>query len=52
MVGAIEGLRWAVTGQGPFPLTAVGVGMASAIGLLIVGFVSFMKNSDSVADFI
>jgi hypothetical protein len=30
----------------------VGVGMASAIGLLIVGFVSFMKNSDSVADFI
>jgi lipopolysaccharide transport system permease protein len=52
MVGAIEGFRWAVVGQGAFPSVAVGVGLLSAISLLAIGFFSFMKNSDNVADFI
>jgi lipopolysaccharide transport system permease protein len=52
MVGVIEGFRWTVVGQGPFPSVAVGVGLLSAISLLAIGFFSFMKNSDNVADFI
>ncbi len=52
MVGAVEGLRWAVMGGGSFPVLFVGIGLLSSICLLIGGYVCFMKNSDSVADFI
>jgi lipopolysaccharide transport system permease protein len=52
MVGAIEGLRWAVVGQGPFPTVAIGVGLVSAISLLCVGFLSFIRSSNNLADFV
>jgi lipopolysaccharide transport system permease protein len=52
MVGAIEGFRWAVVGYGPFPTLAVGVGLLTATFLLAIGFFSFVKSSNNVADFI
>jgi lipopolysaccharide transport system permease protein len=52
MVGAIEGFRWAVVGNGPFPMASVGVGLLSALVLLTVGFIVFIRNSENVADFI
>lgn len=52
LVGGIEGLRWAVVGQGAFPGIAVGMALVSALGVLTVGFLFFMKTSDSVVDFI
>jgi lipopolysaccharide transport system permease protein len=52
MVGAIEGFRWAVAGYGPLPWVSVGVGLLSASMLFTLGFFSFVKSSNNVADFI
>jgi lipopolysaccharide transport system permease protein len=52
LAGAIEGMRWAVVGQGAFPAMAVGIGLVSALAVLTFGFFFFMKSSESVVDFI
>jgi lipopolysaccharide transport system permease protein len=52
MVGAIEGFRWAVVGYGDFPSVAVGMSVMASLFLLTIGFFSFIKSSDNVADYI
>jgi homopolymeric O-antigen transport system permease protein len=52
MVGAIEGLRWAIVGQSPFPAAAVGIAVVSATCVLSVGFFFFTKSSSNLADFV
>jgi lipopolysaccharide transport system permease protein len=52
MVGTVEGLRWAIVGHAPFPSLEVAMSAFSATFLLIIGLISFKKNSDNVADFI
>ncbi|MFH1112366.1 MAG: ABC transporter permease [Pseudomonadota bacterium] len=52
MVGAIEGFRWTIMGSGPFPMTEIVLGMVSALALLSIGFLYFIKNSEGLADVI
>ena len=52
MAGAIEGLRWAIVGDAPFPASVLGASLLSSVFLLAAGSISFMKNSNNVADFI
>ncbi len=52
MVGAIEGFRWTIMGRGSFPMTEVGIGIVSALALLGLGFVYFVKRSEGLADVI
>ena len=50
MVGAIEGLRWAIMGRGPFPVSDIGMALVSSLALLSIGFLYFMKSSDGLVD--
>ena len=52
MVGAIEGFRWTIMGQGSFPLTEVGIGIVSSLVLLIIGALNFIKKSEGLVDVI
>lgn len=52
LVGAIDGMRWAVVGQGDLPLMSVGIAFLSALCMLIVGFICFVRTCDSVVDFV
>ncbi len=50
MVGAIEGFRWTIMGTGPFPMIEVGIGTMSALAMLCIGFLYFVKKSEGLVD--
>lgn len=50
MAGAIDGFRWALTGQGAVPFGSLGVSAASACALLIVGALYFQRVEGTIAD--
>ncbi len=52
MVGAVEGFRWALRGQGAFPAQAVAFSMITAAALSMTGLYYFRKTEDTFADFI
>jgi homopolymeric O-antigen transport system permease protein len=52
MVGILEGLRWSLTGKGPFPAPLLGVSVAITLVLLLTGLFYFVQTEDTFADFI
>jgi lipopolysaccharide transport system permease protein len=52
MVGAVEGFRWALRGQGAFPAEAVALSTVIAAALSMTGLYYFRRTEDTFADFI
>jgi lipopolysaccharide transport system permease protein len=52
MVGALDGFRWALRGQGTFPAQAVALSALSAAALLATGLYYFRRTEGTFADFI
>ena len=52
MVGATDGFRWALHGQGAFPAQSVTVAVLVSCVLLITGIYYFRRTEDTFADFI
>jgi lipopolysaccharide transport system permease protein len=50
MVGVIEGFRAALLGTGPMPWGWIGIGAASALGLLMTGLLYFRRQERLFAD--
>ena len=52
MVGALEGFRWALRGEGAFPARSVILAIITATALLLTGLYYFRRTEDTFADFI
>jgi lipopolysaccharide transport system permease protein len=52
MVGALEGFRWVLRGEGAFPTQSVMLAVFMGIALLITGIYYFRRTEDTFADFI
>jgi len=52
MVGALEGFRWALRGEGAFPARSVILAIITATALLLTGVYYFRRTEDTFADFI
>ena len=52
MVGALEGFRWALRGQGAFPAESVMFAIFTGTALLLTGLYYFRRTEDTFADFI
>jgi lipopolysaccharide transport system permease protein len=52
MVGVIEGFRWAVFDRGNPDFTALGIGLAVILGMLVLGLVYFKNQERNFADVI
>ncbi len=52
MVGTVDGFRWALLGEGAFPLQSVALSGLIAVTLLITGLYYFRRIEDTFADFI
>lgn len=52
MVGAVDGFRWALRGQGDFPAQSVMLAVLISSALLITGLYYFRRTEDTFADFI
>jgi lipopolysaccharide transport system permease protein len=52
MVGALEGFRWALHGQGAFPAQSVILAISTGTALLLTGVYYFRRTEDTFADFI
>lgn len=50
MVGVLEGFRWALLGETPAPLTAIGLSLVISLVILASGLVYFRKVERVVAD--
>jgi lipopolysaccharide transport system permease protein len=50
MVGVLEGFRWALLGQQPFPLTAVALAVTISVTILVGGLIYFRRIERFVAD--
>jgi lipopolysaccharide transport system permease protein len=52
MVGALDGFRWALHGDGAFPARSVILALFISAGLLLTGIYYFHRTEDTFADFI
>lgn len=52
MVGALEGFRWALRGEGAFPARSVILAIITSTALLLTGVYYFRRTEDTFADFI
>ncbi|MGB8644436.1 MAG: ABC transporter permease [Anaerolineae bacterium] len=52
MVGAVEGFRWALTGQGDVSWTMVIVSTGVALGILVTGAIFFRQTERTFADIV
>jgi lipopolysaccharide transport system permease protein len=52
LVGVVEGFRWAALGSGSAPLDLMGISLASAAVLLVVGLAYFDRVERGFADII
>ena len=52
MVGALEGFRWALRGEGAFPARSVILAIITGTALLLTGVYYFRRTEDTFADFI
>jgi lipopolysaccharide transport system permease protein len=52
MVGAVEGFRWALRGDGAFPAQSVVLAIITGTALLLTGVYYFRRTEDTFADFI
>ncbi len=52
MVGALDGFRWALHSQGPFPARSVVLAVGVCSLLLVTGLYYFRRTEDNFADFI
>ena len=52
MVGALDGFRWALRGEGPFPAQSVAVAMFIGLVSLMTGLYYFRRTEETFADFI
>ena len=52
MVGALQGFRWALRGQGAFPAQSVILAFFTGTALLLTGLYYFRRTEDTFADFI
>jgi lipopolysaccharide transport system permease protein len=52
MVGALDGFRWALRGEGAFPAQSVLLAVFTSATLLLTGLYYFRKTEDTFADFI
>jgi lipopolysaccharide transport system permease protein len=52
MVGALQGFRWSLHGEGAFPAQSVMLAFFSGTALLLTGLYYFRRTEDTFADFI
>jgi len=52
MVGALQGFRWALHGEGAFPTRSVVLAIFTGTTLLLTGLYYFRRTEDTFADFI
>jgi lipopolysaccharide transport system permease protein len=52
MVGALDGFRWALRGEGAFPTQSVLLAVLVGTALLLTGLYYFRRTEDTFADFI
>ena len=52
MVGAVDGFRWTLRGQRPFPVQSILLAVFTATMLLVTGLYYFRRSEDTFADFI
>jgi lipopolysaccharide transport system permease protein len=52
MVGALQGFRWALRGEGAFPALSVMLSILGSMALLLTGIYYFHRTEDTFADFI
>ena len=52
MVGALQGFRWAMHGEGAFPALSVILAILTSTALLLTGLYYFRRTEDTFADFI
>ena len=52
MVGALGGFRWAIRGEGAFPVQAFMLAIFTSIAMLLTGIYYFRRTEDTFADFI
>ncbi len=52
MVGALDGFRWALRGDGAFPAQSVMLSVLTATALLMTGLYYFRRTEETFADFI
>ncbi len=52
MVGALEGFRWSLRGEGAFPAQSVMLSVFTGTALLMTGLYYFRRTEDNFADFI
>lgn len=52
MVGALDGFRWALRGEGAFPVRSVVLSVFVGLALLMTGLFYFRRTEDTFADFI
>ena len=52
MVGALDGFRWAIRGEGAFPAQAFMLAIFTGTAMLLTGIYYFRRTEDTFADFI
>jgi lipopolysaccharide transport system permease protein len=52
MVGALDGFRWTLRGQGAFPTQSVTLAVFTSAAMLLTGIYYFRRTEDTFADFI
>jgi lipopolysaccharide transport system permease protein len=52
MVGALQGFRWALRGEGAFPAQSFMIAIFSGMAMLLTGLYYFRRTEDTFADFI
>jgi lipopolysaccharide transport system permease protein len=52
MVGAVQGFRWALHGEGAFPALSFTLAIVTGTALLLIGLYYFRRTEDTFADFV